>query len=509
MAVGSIFFMPRYTQAQEKQAPMNNPTIQANNDFSCVLYRNLIQENVGKNLFFSPYSLSTALAMTLEGARGQTADEMGKVLSLPASLRQTGPEAKSLPWKMAPYQEGFLRINRRLMKNRDAAQDQNTRAKLAGLRQKLAKLNDQLADRKIPGNDSRMGQLRTEATQLADSINSLNKLVDLYELRVANAVWGEKSYPFDPNYLMTIGKYFGSDALHYADFKMNFPAERNNINRWVLQQTDDRIKDLIAEIAPEVARRIRLILVNAIFFKGQWANPFDAKRTKKEPFLLNDGGKTEAWLMHVNNKQASYAAFNADGSFFKTPSQISLDPANKVQTYPEGDGFFMVELPVKGDKISMVVIAPQNPGGLEALEARLKGDSLNDWIGKLEKRTVEVALPKFKLETEYSLKETLIKMGMSLAFAEGRADFTGMSNSPNPDDRLSISKVLQKAFLEVNELGAEAAAATTVIMIKSTAFPVTRPFIPNFRADRPFIFLFRDMESGTILFMGRVTQPPS
>jgi serpin B len=143
-----------------------------------------------------------------------------------------------------------------------------------------------------------------------------------------------------------------------------------------------------------------------------------------------------------------------------------------------------------------------------ALEASLTGQNLSAWLGKLQRRPVAVSVPRFKMETDYSLKETLEKMGMKLAFAEREADFTGMSTSRNPDDRLSIGAVLHKAFVEVNEQGAEAAAATAVIMVTPTSAPVGAPFTPSFRADRPFVFLFRDRETGAILFLGRMTGPP-
>jgi serine protease inhibitor len=349
-------------------------------------------------------------------------------------------------------------------------------------------------------------KLEEEARKLADAFNTLARQVDQYELRVANAVWGEKTYPFDPAYFAAIEKYYGKDLLRNADFINQFPKERATINRWVEEQTKNRIKDLIPLYPPEVARLIRMILVNAIYFKGQWATPFDPKQTKNETFFLLGGAKTKAPLMHVHHGKTSYAAFNADGSFFDTPRTIPIQGGDKVKKYPAGDGFLIAELPVKGDKLSMVVIAPQKADGLSALEARLTGKNLTAWLGKLQRMSVEVTLPRFKMDTDYSLGDILKKMGMKLAFTRV-ADFTGMSASRNPDDRLYISKVLHKAFVEVNEEGAEAAAATAVIMVKKDSAPASFPFNPVFRADRPFLFLIRDIESGAVLFLGRVTQP--
>lgn len=155
----------------------------------------------------------------------------------------------------------------------------------------------------------------------------------------------------------------------------------------------------------------------------------------------------------------------------------------------------------------MVVIAPRKHDCLPELEAGLTGEKLSAWLGKLQRRAVILALPKFKLETDYGLHDTLTNMGMKRAFDARQADFSGMSESRNPDDQLFISEVLHKAFVEVNEKGAEAAAATAGILVPKEARPETRPFIPEFRADRPFLFLIRDRESGGILFLGRVTQP--
>jgi serine protease inhibitor len=377
---------------------------------------------------------------------------------------------------------------------------------MADLRDKLNKANEQIKVLEKQNKFNELFKLEDEARKLADAFNALARQVDQYELRVANAVWGEKTYPFDPAYFAAIEKYYGKDLLRNADFVNQFPKERATINRWVEKQTKNRIKDLIPLYPPEVARLIRMILVNAIYFKGQWATPFDPKQTKNETFFLGDGGKIKAPLMHVHHGQTSYAAFNADASFFDTPRTIPIEGGDKVKKYPAGDGFLMAELPVKGDKLSMVVIAPQKADGLSALEARLTGKNLTAWLGKLQRMSVEVTLPRFKMDTDYSLGDILKKMGMKLAFTRV-ADFTGMSASRNPDDRLYISKVLHKAFVEVNEEGAEAAAATAVIMVKKDSAPASFPFNPVFRADRPFLFLIREMESGAVLFLGRVTQP--
>src|SRR5262249_17877207 len=279
--------------------------------------------------------------------------------------------------------------NRRLTKAADGPKVKAIRTKMARLRDELNKANQQVKVLEKQGKFGELNKMLDQANKLAAEFNALAKQVDQYELRVANAGWGKKTYPFDPAYFAAIEKYYGKDLLRNADFINQFPRERATINRWVEEQTKNRIKDLIPLYPPEMARLIRMILVNAIYFKGQWATPFDPKQTKIETFFLLGGGKTKAPLMHVHHGKTSYAAFNADGSFFETPRTIPIQGGDKVKKYPAGDGFLIAELPVKGDKLSMVVIAPQKADGLAALEARMTGNSLASWIGKLQKRSVE------------------------------------------------------------------------------------------------------------------------
>ena len=407
--------------------------------------------------------------------------------------------------KAAIYHQDFGDLNRRFNASPDPARDQAMRNNLAALRKELDQMNRQLVLLDKQGKFEAAFDLQAKAQKVADTVNALQSQLDPYELRVANGIFGEKTHPFEQTYLDTIGKHYGTGLVRQADFRTSFPAERDKINAWVEEQTKKRISDLIPKLPPEVASQVRLILVNAIYFKGMWMSPFDEKQTRKEDFLLADGGKQPVAMMH-GYSPTGYAAFNADGTFFDTPHEIAIDKDKAAPaTYPDG-GFLMADLPFKGDRLSMVVIAPRKHDGLPKLEAGLTGEKLSAWLSKLQRRAVVLSLPKFKLETEYGLHDTLKNMGMKRAFDARQADFTGMSASRNPDDQLFISKVLHKAFVEVNEKGAEAAAATAVIMVPKEA-KESRPFIPEFRADRPFLFLIRDRESGTILFLGRVTQP--
>lgn len=478
-----------------------NPAVEASNAFACDLFKKLDGANKGKNLFFSPYSISSALAMTLEGARGDTALEMGQVLRLPANLRQQQPNQ---PWLAGAYGQGFADVTRKLTSG-DPAKAAQIRTKVAEMRTQLANLNNQIDAAQRQGKFQTVGPLSQQANQLAASINALASQVDQFDLRIANALWGEKTYPFRKEYLDEVDRSFGSGHLRLADFRTNYPAERATINRWVEEQTNNRIKDLLPELTPEEARLLSLVLINAIYFKGEWSQPFDEKQTRQEDFLLAGGGKAKAMMMHHVNKDARYAAFHGNGNPFDTPVMLGIDA--KAETYPGNDGFLLAELPVKGDKLSMVLIAPRSVDGLPAIEAKLTGETLAGWLRQLKKRSVQMVMPRFKLETDYKLGDTLKEMGMRKAFTERVADFTAMSTSSDPDDRLYISKVLHKAFVEVNEKGAEAAAATAVMMARPTSAPAAFPFTPEFRADRPFLFLIRDMDSGMILFLGRIQQP--
>jgi serine protease inhibitor len=498
----------RVLAAETEQASVKH-AVQANSDFAFDLFKQLADENSGKNLFFSPYSVSGALAMTAEGARGETAMEMGKVLRFPQAIRRTGGDAQLLPWRMSLIHAGMAGLNERLA-GEDTPAQQAARNKIPGLRKALealqAKTKELRQQRKWREYHKAAGAERTAATEL----NKTSALIDQYELRVANALWGEKTYPFLDAYIKTINTHYKTGGIFPADFKNNFPTERIKVNNWVAGQTKDRIKDIIPELPPDQARLVRLILTNAIYFKGQWSVPFKEANTKQLDFTLADGKKVKSPIMNARKLDVGrYGAFNADGSLFKTPQKIK--PGQKTGLYPGPKGYAVLELPYKGGDITMVLIAPNSPGGLGSVEKNLTADNLAAWIGKLQKRKTHVFMPKFKLETKYQMSKTLKSMGMARAFtnptAPGGADFTGMCASKDPRLRLYISKVIHKAFVEVNEKGTEAAAATAVIMVALTGMPTTVPFTPTFNADRPFLFVIRDKKTASILFVGRITNP--
>lgn len=502
---------PKRESAPGKPPTITTATVQASNAFACDMLRALAKEKPDANAFISPWSISTALAMTMEGAREKTALQMGRVLRLPEPLHQSGDR----PWKLEGYHAGFADLQRRYLTKGDPAKDQPKRDKIAALRAQLDTLNKKISDEQIEGmrrgdRDDDASPLRPQAEGLASEINRLQDQLAPFELRTANSIWAEQTYPFDPAYSEAVGRYYGTGLLRQADFINQYPAERDRINGWVGEQTANRIKDLVPPLAPDQARRVRMILVNAIYFKGVWDQPFDKRATQRGPFSLADGGQVQTNLMK-RVIPARYAAFQGDGTFFDTPKLIdvleSREETGPKQLYPGNDGFLIAEIPYKGDALSMVVIAPQSPAGLRALEAKLTGAALDGWLARLEKRQVAVTIPKFKLKTHYQLAGTLKAAGMSLAFEPTAANFTGMSLSRKPEDNLFISEVVHKTFVEVDEEGTEAAAATAILMVVPVSGTRSSEFTPAFRADRPFLFLIREVHTGAVLFLARVTKP--
>ncbi len=501
--------------SEAEKAPVKI-AVEANSDFAFDLYKQLAKENEGKNVFFSPYSVSGALAMTAEGARAETAAEMGKVLRFPEAAKRVGDDAQRIPWEIALIHTGMAELNGKLNGgDADPAKTTEIREKIIEARKKLEAVKASMEQLRKDRKWQEFSAARREEQQLAEELNGLASQVDQYEIRVANALWGEKTYPFDPKYVTTINRYYDTGGMFPVDFKFGFEDARLRINGWVEGQTNDRIKDLIPQGA--LNEYTRLVLTNAIYFKGEWSTPFKEEKTKDLDFTAADGIKTQTPIMHAPKLDVGrYGAFNADGSHFNTPTRIRRGQDPK-ELYPKVGGFAVVELPYKGDDLSMVVIAPNDPAGLPAVEEKLAPANLGRWIGQLKKRETHVYLPKFKMETEYTLGDaeapgTLQRMGMVRAFKDPRdpktgAQFHGMTTSTNPMQQLYISKVIHKAFVEVNEKGTEAAAATAVVMAMASSMPVDFPFTPEFKADRPFVFLIREKSTGSVLFLGRMATP--
>ena len=381
-------------KAETMKADVPSAVVQGNNQFALDLYTRLSQQE--GNLFFSPYSLSTALAMTATGARGETAQQMLRTLHLP---------------------EDPARLN-------------------AGFASLIKQLQ---ADAKTQG----------------------------YELRVANALWGQKGYSFLDDFLSTLKTDYRA-GFEGLDFRAAAEQARTTINRWVEKQTADKIRDLIPSGA--LNADTRLVLTNAIYFKGAWASPFLPQQTSDAPFTASGGRNVNVPMM---NQRSRFG-------------------------YADLEGLQLLELPYKGGDLSMVVLLPRQVDGLAALEKDLSLEKLIGSMAKLTVREVKVSLPRYKLTQGFGLRSVLSEMGMPLAFSDS-ADFSGMTGRKE----LSISAVIHKAFVDVNEEGTEAAGASGVAAgVK--AMPVA---VPTFRADHPFLFLIRDTRSGSILFLGRLAQP--
>lgn len=297
-----------------------------------------------------------------------------------------------------------------------------------------------------------------------------------YRLRTANAVWGQTGYPWQPEFSARLKDGFGS-GIREADFIRQPEVERVRINTWAEKETEGRIKDLIAE--GMLDRTYRMVLANAIYFKGEWAERFDPKRTHPAPFTLADGNKVNVPMM---TREGGFRVFAA-----RTAGQWQPD-------------FWAAELPYKGGETSMVLLVPGKHDGLPQLEKMLTPEALTGWLAAMKSASdVPLSLPKFKIETarpQYLHNDRLSQLGMPTAFIDGKADFTGMTTA----QRLFIGFVVQKAFVEANEEGTEAAAATAVGM-KAVSAPLP------YRADRPFLFLIRHLPTGAILFVGRYEKP--
>ncbi len=285
----------------------------------------------------------------------------------------------------------------------------------------------------------------------------------------ANALWGQRGFGFDAGYVSLVGKYYGG-GLREADYAADPDAAREEINGWVAANTANRIRDLLAP--GEVTTDTRLVLANAVYFKGKWAKAFDPKDTRERDFRTSDGETVKVGMMH----------------------------ARESFEYAETNTVQVLEMPYRGDRFAMVVVLPRAADGLPAVEKALTAGTLDRWLGRLEPAEVTTDLPRFESTAKLSkLTETLRAMGMIRAFGAD-ADFSGLA----PGRQLYLSFVVHKAFVEVDEEGTEAAAATGVGMAWG-GISVLRE--RTFTADHPFLFFIRDTQSGVILFMGRFTGP--
>ena len=395
--------------AGQTAAGDTNPAVTATGNFALDLYRQLAAKRRGENLFFSPFSMSSVLAMAAEGARGETAMEMGKVLRFPSATRNTAADARSRPWNTALIHAGMATLEERF---RSKPVPKKLEERIASLRKQLDEANRAAQGEPIiverPGK--RPGEIEIEARpptdedfekrraaakrsqELAGELNKLLPEVDLYELRAANAVWCEKNYPFQPAYLETIRKFYRTGGAFFADFSGDAERERQRINAWIESQTSRRICDLVP--SGGLDEKTRLVLTNAIYFKGQWLKPFEASETKDEDFTLAAGSKVRVPMMHHEHLGvARYAAFNADGTLFPTPDGLPRGGWLAPETlYPGKGGFQIAESPYKGGTLAMAVILPRDADGLPALEQKLTRTNLEAWLGRLQQREIQLHL---------------------------------------------------------------------------------------------------------------------
>ncbi len=507
-SMGSVTGAANDLLAAEAETQPVNLTVQANSEFAIDLYRRLSQENEGGNLFFSPYSINNALLMAMEGARGETADEMGRALHFPEEARRIGDDRQLIPWRTSLIHSGMAEIQQRLTPA-DTPETVRLRKEIASLQ---AALND-ANQRAVKLFDQKKRRESFEATRearaVAKKLNALLPQVDRYELEVANAIWAEKTYGVRQPFIDTVNKFYEVGGVFPVDFRNRREEARNQINDWIANKTNHRIENMVPSDA--ISPMTKMVLANAVYFRGDWAKPFEEKNTSEQPFTLSDGREVQVPLMFQRSMRGvRYGALNGDGSSYDTPRRVPRK--REVQTYPGEDGFALLEMPYKGRELSMVFIAPNKPDGLDGVEKQLTREGLNDWLGNLQRRKTHVYIPKFRLDENTRVQRTLKAMGMVRAFtnpADGDgADFSGISSSSDPLDQLYISQILHKAFIDVTEKGTEAAAATVIVAEPSAAAPEeTVPFTPIFKADRPFLFLIRDSKTGTILFMGRMAMP--
>lgn len=382
---------------ENQPPPTDNEVLvaRANNAFAFDLYAQLRQEP--GNVFFSPYSLASALAMAWAGARGGTAAQIADVFHFGA--------------EQGPIHTGFSELNTSL----DACRD--TRG---------------------------------------------------WELSIASALWVQQDYSLLAEFLALTETYYDSAATA-VDFVEAPAVAAAQINEWTRAATDGNIQEIVTE--DDINEATRVLLANAVYFKGAWTYKFDPDDTQEGRFYLSGGIGTVGGPM-MSIEDAKFRSMVADG-------------------------FEMLELPYGDGTLTMLILLPYGANGLADLEPELSAENLDTWVGQLEEpMLIHVRLPKFSMRTDLTLADTLIQMGMPDAFEGGAADLSGMDGTL----MLYLEDVLQSAWIDVNEEGTVAGAVTQALSIACSAGPF-------FEVDRPFLLLIRDTRSGAVLFLGRVEKP--
>ncbi|XP_068199912.1 leukocyte elastase inhibitor A-like [Antennarius striatus] len=403
-----------------------SPLSEANTTFALALLKKLSGDNKFGNVFFSPFSISSALAMVMLGARGNTKVQMSEVLSFADVVKPMQP--CQMQTKM-----------------------QTT------MSQPQPEIDQDFIN-----------------TSFFDLLTALSKEGVPYTLSVANRLYGEKSYEFLEKYLGDSLKFYKAE-LKPVDFKNGADGARIEINTWVEEKTQEKIKDLLPE--GMLTQQTKLVLVNAIYFKSLWDKKFMEIDTKEAEFKVNKNNTKAVKMM------AQKSSFS-----------VSDIPEARCQ---------VLEMPYKNEDLSMIIFLPyeieDDTTGLERLEEMLNYERFMKWTRPNNShRLIEVNLPRFKITEMYGLNEKLRSMEMTDAFDESRSDFSGMSSAND----LVLSNVIHQCFLEVNEEGTEAAAATAAVMrVRSLRIPA------RFVADHPFLFFIRHTKTNSILFAGRCCSP--
>jgi serine protease inhibitor len=391
----------------------------ATNELAVDLHRQLATGD--ENLCVSPYSIENALAMTFAGADGDTRTEMARVLHL--------------------------------------TNDGTAPASFAALQHSLQEMS-------------------TKTAELVKESKKFGGPSEPITLNIANRLFAQKGYTFREAFLSLVKQNFGG-AFEPLDFVTNASAATQHINKWVADQTHDRIRDLIPGGALD--KTTRLVLANALYLKAPWASEFSENATQPELFLVHGSAPTDVPMMRKRNEQFGYA---------------------------KREGYTAVSLPYAGNDLQFLVLLPDDVNGLRALESKLTGEMLTQ-CAKLQTRDVDLHLPKFKLQPPtMALAEKFETLGMKTAFDQppGSANFDKMAPR-TPRDYLYISQIFHKTFIAVDEKGTEAAAATAVAMLAGSALRSPPPPPIEVKIDRPFVYAIQHVPSGVCLFLGRVTDP--
>jgi serpin B len=391
----------------------------ATNAFAVDLHRKLATGN--DNLCISPFSIESALGMTFAGADGDTRTEMARVLHFPSDANTVAASFGSLQHSLE--------------------------------------------------------EMSAKTAELAKKSREFGGPTEPITLNIANRLFAQKDYDFRQNFLSLVKQNYGA-AFEPLDFVADPRAATQHINKWVADQTRDKILDLIP--ADALNKLTRLVLANALYLKAPWADPFSDKTTQPEPFHVRGG----------------------------TPVNVPMMRKIARFGYAKREGFTAVTLSYAGDELQFLVLLPDEVNGLRALESKLSADVLAECT-KLQTQDVDLHLPKFKLEPPtIALAESLQALGMKSAFdiPQGSANFDKMAPR-KPNDYLYISNVFHKTFIAVDEKGTEAAAATAVVMMRATAMRGPKPPPIEVKIDRPFIYAIQHVPSGVCLFLGRVMDP--